>query len=54
MNRCIQHCAATATPSHIKSQKIDTANFRLQKFLPPESPKKFVYVLDAKSDFATL
>lgn len=39
---------ATVTPAYIKSQETNTANFRLQKFLPPESPKKFGYVLDTK------
>lgn len=38
----------TVTPSHTKSQEVGSANFGLQKFWPPESPKKSGYVLDPK------
>lgn len=48
MIRCVQHGTASVTPSHTKSQEVGSANFRLQTFWPPESPKKFGYVLDPK------
>lgn len=40
----------TASPrsSHIKSQDVSTASFNLQKYLPPQSPRKFGYIFDTK------
>jgi len=37
-----------ARSSQIKSQNAGPASFRLQKYLPPESPRKFGYVFDTK------
>jgi hypothetical protein len=40
--------SADARSSHTKSHDADTTTFRLQKFLPPESPRKFGYIFDTK------
>jgi hypothetical protein len=40
--------SADARFSHTKSINVAPANFRLQKFLPPESPRKFGYIFDTK------
>jgi hypothetical protein len=40
--------SADARSSRTKSQDVGPATFRLQKFLPPESPRKFGYIFDTK------
>jgi hypothetical protein len=40
--------AANVRFPHTKSRNSGPANFRLQKFLPPESPRKFGYIFDTK------
>jgi hypothetical protein len=39
---------ADVRSSHTKSIDVNPSNFRLQKFLPPESPRKFGYIFDTK------
>lgn len=40
--------SADVRSSRTKSQDVGPATFRLQKFLPPESPRKFGYIFDTK------
>lgn len=41
--------SAAARSSRTKSQDVGPPTFRLQKFLPPESPRKFGYIFDTKN-----
>lgn len=40
--------SADARSSRTRSQDVGPATFRLKKFLPPESPRKFGYIFDTK------